>query len=195
MRIGYARVSTDEQNLDLQTCALRSAGCHVLFEDQGVSGASFSRPGLASMLAQLRAGDILVVWRLDRLGRSLRRLIELIEGLNARGIQFQSLTEAIDTTSCSGMLVFHMLAALAQFERSLIGERTRAGMRAARERGCKPGRRPVLTQEQKAKALELLASCTVAEVAMKFNVHPRTIRRARQQSEQAGFPLGPYRAG
>jgi len=194
MKIGYARVSTDEQNLDLQTRALTSAGCDVLFEDQGVSGASFSRPGLASMLTQLHTGDILVVWRLDRLGRSLRRLIELIEGLSARGIQFQSLTEAIDTTSCSGMLIFHMLAALAQFERSLIGERTRAGMQAARDRGCRLGRRPVLTLEQKAKVLELLASSTVTDVATKFNVHPRTIRRVWQQSEHADGPVRRKRA-
>ncbi|MBN3802387.1 recombinase family protein [Paraburkholderia sp. Ac-20336] len=184
MKIGYARVSTDEQNLDLQTRALKAAGCQMLFEDQGVSGASFLRPGLSSMLEQLRAGDILVVWRLDRLGRSLRRLLELIESLSARGIQFQSLTEAIDTTSCSGMLIFHMLAALAQFERSLIGERTRAGMRAARDRGSRLGRRPVLTPEQKTEAIELLESCSISDVAAKFNVHPRTIRRARQQSEQ-----------
>ncbi|SMG09038.1 recombinase family protein [Paraburkholderia susongensis] len=188
MKIGYARVSTDEQNLDLQTRALRSAGCRKLFEDHGVSGASFSRPGLASMLEQLRAGDVLVVWRLDRLGRSLRRLLELIEGLNAKGIQFQSLTEAIDTTSSSGVLVFHMLAALAQFERSLIGERTRAGMLAARDRGCHLGRRPSLTPEQKATAVELLESSTLTDVATKFKVHPRTIRRAKQQSEKAHSP-------
>jgi DNA invertase Pin-like site-specific DNA recombinase len=191
MKVGYARVSTEEQNLDLQSRALKAAGCDMLFEDQGVSGASFSRPGLTSMLAQLRSGDVLVVWRLDRLGRSLRRLIELIEGLNAKGVQFQSLTEAIDTTSCSGVLVFHMLAALAQFERSLIGERTRAGMHAARDRGRKLGRRPVLTPEQKAMALELLASCSLTDVATRFNVHPRTIRRARKQSEHANDSQNP----
>jgi len=188
MKIGYARVSTGEQNLDLQTRALKSAGCDVLFDDQGTSGASFSRPGLASTLARLRPGDVLVVWRLDRLGRSLRRLIDLFEGLNARGIQFQSLTEAIDTTSCSGVLVFHMLAALAQFERSLIGERTRAGMRAARERGCRLGRRPILTPEQKKEALELLTRLTITDVATRFKVHPRTIRRVRQQEEQRNSP-------
>lgn len=188
MKIGYARVSTGEQNLDLQTSALKSAGCDVLFDDQGVSGASFSRPGLASTLARLRPGDVLVVWRLDRLGRSLRRLIELFESLTARGIQFQSLTEAIDTTSCSGVLVFHMLAALAQFERSLIGERTRAGMRAARERGCQLGRRPILTPAQKREAVELLAHLPIADVARRFKVHPRTIRRVRQQEMNGDTP-------
>lgn len=184
MKIGYARVSTDEQNLDMQIGALKSAGCDVLFEDCGVSGATFQRPGLASMLAQLHEGDTLVVWRLDRLGRSLRRLVELIEHLNAHGIQFQSLTETISTASCSGMLVFHMMAALAQFERSLIGERTQAGMRAARERGCQLGRRPALTPEQKEEALDLLDRCTITDVAARFKVHPRTIRRVRQQSKR-----------
>lgn len=177
MKIGYARVSTEEQNLDLQVSALKAAGCEQLFHDHGVSGSTFRRPGLDDTLTQLDRGDTLVVWRLDRLGRSLTKLVELIETLETRGIRFQSLTEAIDTTSCSGTFIFHMMAALAQFERTLISERTRSGMKAARERGRRVGRHAAMTPAQRAEALTLSGKISVAELAAKFNVHPRTIQR------------------
>ena len=181
MKIGYARVSTEEQNLDLQVSALKAARCDILFEDHGLSGASFSRPGLDAALLKLAEGDTLVVWRLDRLGRSLSKLVELIERLNSLRIQFESLTESISTTSSGGMFMFHMMAALAQFERSLISERTRAGMKAARERGQHIGRQPSLTPAQREEALLLLADCPAADVAAKFNVHPRTLERMRRR--------------
>lgn len=140
MKIGYARISTEDQSLDLQRRALNDAGCAVFFEDMGLSGALASRPGLDQALNRLEAGDVLVVWKLDRLGRSLRHLVNLLEKLERRGVGFVSLTEAIDTTTPGGRLVFHVMAALGEFERSLIAERTRAGMQAAKARGVHVGR-------------------------------------------------------
>jgi DNA invertase Pin-like site-specific DNA recombinase len=139
MQIGYARVSTDDQTLDSQLDALAKAGCDRIFRDT-LSGAMADRPGLCDALDHLRPGDTLVVWRLDRLGRSLRHLIETITGLHERGTGFRSLTEAIDTTTSSGKLVFHIFGALAEFERDLIRERTSAGLVAARARGRTGGR-------------------------------------------------------
>ena len=139
MLVGYARVSTHEQNLMLQTDALRKAGCCKIFEDR-ISGAKNERPGLAAALAYVRKGDALLVWRLDRLGRSLKDLIEMISGLEKRGVGFRSLQESIDTTTSGGRLIFHVFGALAEFERNLIRERTRAGLAAARARGRKGGR-------------------------------------------------------
>ncbi|SEJ91466.1 recombinase family protein [Paraburkholderia diazotrophica] len=182
MKIGYARVSTEEQNLDLQVLALTAAGCERLFHDHGVSGATFRRPGLDDTLTQLSRGDTLVVWRLDRLGRSLMKLVEMIDTLDKRGIRFQSLTEAIDTTSCSGMFIFHMMAALAQFERTLISERTRCGMNAARERGRRVGRRATMTPVQCKEALALSETLSVVELAARFHVHPRTMQRMLRNS-------------
>lgn len=132
--IGYARVSTAEQDTALQTDALRKAGCERIFDDT-VSGAKSERPGLASALAYLRDGDVLVVWRLDRLGRSLPHLIEVIGTLEARGVGFRSLSESIDTTTSGGRLIFHVFGALGQFERDLIRDRTKAGLAAAAARG------------------------------------------------------------
>lgn len=140
MKIGYARVSTEEQHLDLQLLALQAAGCDTILSDHGVSGSRFDRPGLHDALSVAQAGDTLVVWRLDRLGRSLSHLVEVVSNLGRHNIEFISLTESIDTRSSTGMLMFHMIAALAEFERSLISERTRAGMAAARARGVKIGR-------------------------------------------------------
>ncbi|WP_080431511.1 recombinase family protein [Burkholderia ubonensis] len=140
MKIGYARVSTEEQCLDLQLSALKAAGCDTILSDHGVSGSRFDRPGLHEALRIAQVGDTLLVWRLDRLGRSLRHLLEAVNSLGQRGVEFASLTERIDTRSSTGMLMFHMIAALAEFERSLISERTRAGMAAARARGAKIGR-------------------------------------------------------
>ena len=140
MLIGYARVSTDEQSLALQIDALARAGCGRVFEDSGVSGALASRPALDKALESLRAGDTLVTWRLDRLGRSLSHLISFVAKLESKGVAFTSLTEAIDTRTASGRLLFHVMGALAEFERSLISERTKAGMAAARLRGKVLGR-------------------------------------------------------
>ena len=138
MQIGYARVSTGDQNLDLQRDALQKAGCDRILEDRA-SGAKAPRPGLDAALDYVRRGDTLVVWRLDRLGRSLKDLIQLVGELDERGIGLRSLHESIDTTSSSGKLVFHIFGALAEFERNLIRERTRAGLQAARARGRKGG--------------------------------------------------------
>lgn len=125
MKIGYARVSTDDQSLGLQRDALRVAACDVIYEDHGVSGAISARPGLSKALRKVRTGDTLVTWKLDRLGRSLAHLITLTVDLEERGVSFVSLSEAIDTRTASGRLLFHVMGALAEFERSLIGERTR----------------------------------------------------------------------
>ena len=139
MKIGYARISTNEQNLSLQMDALEKADCGKIFHDQ-ISGAKTQRPGLDEALAYLREDDVLVVWRLDRLGRSLKHLIELVNSLEERGIGFQSLQESIDTTTSGGKLIFHIFGALAEFERNLIQERTYAGLAAARARGRTGGR-------------------------------------------------------
>src|ERR687898_410942 len=145
--IGYARVSTHEQHLHLQQDALTAAGCLKIFTDT-VSGAKAERKGLAEALDYIRAGDTLVVWRLDRLGRSLKDLIERITELHSRNIGFKSLTEQIDTTTSGGKLVFHIFGALAEFERDIIRERTNAGLTAARARGRKGGRPKALTPKK-----------------------------------------------
>lgn len=140
LKIGYARISTDMQRLDLQLDALTQAGCDQIFKDHGISGASTERPGLKQAMDMLQEGDTLIVWRLDRLGRSLVHLVEQVSALGKQGIEFRSLTESIDTSSSGGKLMFHMIAALAEFERSLISERTKAGMAAAKLRGKHVGR-------------------------------------------------------
>ncbi|MBG0882050.1 recombinase family protein [Burkholderia sp. 9775_39] len=185
MKIGYARVSTGEQNLNLQLDALKRAGCEHIYTDQGVSGSRFARPGLDNALFRLRPGDTLIVWRLDRLGRSLSRLVDLITHLGKRRVQFASLTEAIDTASAGGTLMFHMMAALAEFERRLISERTRAGLDAARARGTRLGRRRALGPDESRQALCLLQSETAAHVAERFNVHPRTLHRLKKRGAAA----------
>ncbi|KVV45446.1 DNA resolvase [Burkholderia ubonensis] len=178
MKIGYARVSTEDQNVSLQQDALSRAGCDVLFTDHGISGSDFYRPGLNRALKRLKEGDTLVVWRLDRLGRSIGKLIALIDLLGKRKVGFVSLNESIDTTSASGTLVFHMMAALAEFERHLISERTRAGLIAAKARGKRIGRRPSLTAAQCRQVQEMLRTTSVAEIARRFHVHPVTVKRA-----------------
>lgn len=145
--IGYARVSTADQDPALQLDALEEAGCARVFTDTA-SGALDRRPELDRCLDHLRPGDVLVVWRLDRLGRSVRHLIDVVTDLQGRGVEFRSLTEAIDTTTAGGRLVFHVFAGLAEFERSIITERTRAGLAAARARGRHGGRPPKLTETQ-----------------------------------------------
>ncbi|MCH8029274.1 MAG: recombinase family protein [Candidatus Dadabacteria bacterium] len=144
MNYGYARVSTDEQSLNLQQDVLESADCEKIFKDVGISGAAINRPGFDDALSTLQSGDILTVWKLDRLGRSLPHLITIIEELGKRGIGFKSLSEAIDTTTASGELLFHIMGSLAHFERKLISERTKAGLQAAKKRGKRLGRPPRL---------------------------------------------------
>ena len=175
MMIGYARVSTEDQKLDLQRQALLAAGCERIFED--TAGGAAERPALGQALAQLRAGDMLVVWRLDRLGRSLKDLIAHAESLRTQGVGLRSLKEAIDTDSSTGQLVFHIFGALAEFERALIRERTRAGLAAARARGRVGGRRKRLGEEQRRHAVELYRSRqrTVKEICALVGISRSTL--------------------
>ena len=178
MRVGYARVSTQDQKLDLQRQALQAAGCDLIFEDN-ISGTRAKRPGLDKVLAKLAPGVVVVVWRLDRLGRSLSHLVEVLKVIESKGAGFVSLNEAIDTTSASGRLVFHMMAALAEFERALIVERTQAGLAAAKARGAKLGRRRKLTPKQVAHGRALLdAGETGHTVAQSLGVSRATLYRA-----------------
>jgi DNA invertase Pin-like site-specific DNA recombinase len=186
-RIGYARVSTEDQNLALQLDALRAAGCTRVFCDEGVSGAARSRPALQQALAALRPGDTLVTWRLDRLGRSLSHLIDIIEDLGSGRIEFCSLLEGMDTTTASGEFAFHILGAMAHFERRIIGERTKAGMASAKARGVVLGRPPKLTAAQISRARRDLAVGTrsAAEIAARMGVAPVTLARALRRTEEA----------
>lgn len=178
MKIGYARVSTDEQNLDLQLDALQAAGCEVIYQDEGVSGATIERDGLTQALGAFGEGDTLVVWKLDRLGRSLGFLCELVDYLGKQHVGFQSLTDGIDTGTSGGKLVFHIMGALAEFERDLIRERTKAGMQAAKKRGKHLGRPRALTKQQVSHARELLnAGKTRREIAELFGVSANTVGR------------------
>jgi len=179
MRIGYARVSTQDQNQELQLDALNSASCEQVFHEKA-SGKSMERAELETCLKVLRKGDTLVVWRLDRLGRSLKNLVEIVHELEERGIGFQSLTESIDTTNAGGKLVFHVFAALAEFERNLIRERTIAGLTAARARGRKGGRKVkmAISDVRKASAMLLDPMMTKTEVANHFGVSRVTLNAA-----------------
>ncbi len=178
MLVGYARVSTQDQNPALQLDALKAAGCEKVFTEKA-SGAQRDRPELAAALSYMRPGDSLVVWKLDRLARSMPQLIDTVSRLEDQGIGFRSLTEAIDTTTAGGKLVFHIFGALAEFERSVIRERTRAGLKAARDRGRKGGRPPALSAPDLAAAKALLRdpAITVDEVAMRLKVSPATLYR------------------
>jgi DNA invertase Pin-like site-specific DNA recombinase len=183
--IGYARVSTAEQNLDLQRSALAKAGCEEVYEDHA-SGAKAERPGLAEALGHVRRGDTLVVWKLDRLGRSMAHLIDTVRRLEAKGAGFRSLTEGVDTTTPGGTLVFHIFGALAQFERDLIRERTNAGLKAAEARGRKGGRRPVVTPDKLARAkVHLAAGLTVREAAARLKVGKTALYKALNGSDNA----------
>jgi DNA invertase Pin-like site-specific DNA recombinase len=157
MFIGYARVSTNDQNLDLQIEALAKAGCEKIYEDI-ISGSRSERPGLNKTLEMLRRGDSLVVWKLDRLGRSVRNLIDLVGGLDKEGINFKSLTDSIDTSTPSGRFFFHVMASLAQMERELIIERTKAGLESAKQLGRTGGRKRLMTESKILSARKLLAS-------------------------------------
>ena len=183
VRIGYARVSTDEQNLGLQLDALHAAGCDAVFEDQGVSGAAMRRPGLIAALERCGSGDVLVAWKLDRLGRSTLDLVGLVETLKDRGVGLKVLTgegATIDTTRPEGKLIFAVFAAFAEFERELNRERTSAGMKAARRRGVIVGRPRKLTVHQLVHARKLLAlgEETRAGAAALLGVNVATLRRA-----------------
>src|SRR5277367_1835075 len=156
MKYGYARVLTDDQTPALQLAALKKAGCKTIFKDDGLSGATTKRPALLRCLEKLEPGDTLIVWKLDRLGRSLRDLITMLDDLRERGVKFRSLTEHIDTDTPTGRAMWQMIGLLAELERSLIGERTRAGVKAAKRRGVKFGRKRKLTPEQLAHARKLL---------------------------------------
>lgn len=178
MLIGYARVSTLDQNLDLQRDALTEAGCGRIFMEQ-MSGSVTNRPQLAEAINYARSGDTLIVWKLDRLARSIKQLIDTIETLRAREIGFRSLTEALDTTTAQGRLVFHMFGALAEFERSLIRERTQAGLLAAKRAGRTGGRPSKLTKEDIEAARAMLANpeIGVASVASRLGVSLATLYR------------------
>ena len=178
MLIGYARVSTNDQNPELQIDALEQAGCEKIFTEKA-SGAKRDRPELQAALSYMRSGDTLVVWKLDRLARSLRQLVETVEDLEAQQIGFKSLTETIDTTTSGGKLIFHIFAALAEFERSIIRERTRAGLESAKARGRIGGRPRALSEKDIAAAKAMLSDpgISVEEVARHLNVSPSTLYR------------------
>src|SRR5262252_2371404 len=179
MLIGYARVSTDDQSLDLQYDALTKAGCERIFDDKA-SGARDDRPGLVDALSHCRAGDVLCVYKLDRLGRTTRGLLELVEDLRKREIGFRSLSDSIDTTTTMGRFFFTVMAGLAEMERDLIRERTMAGLAASRARGRKGGRKPKLTAQQICHAHKLIADpeVTIKEVAASLKVNRATVYRA-----------------
>lgn len=176
MLIGYARVSTDDQNLNLQQDALNQAGCEQIFEDQ-LSGAKAERPGLREAMSYARSGDTLVVWRLDRLSRSLKDLIEMVTLLDSKGIGLKSLQEVIDTSSSSGKLIFHIFGALAEFERNLIRERTQAGLQAARARGRKGGRPKSLDKDKQTLAVKLYdeKKHTIAQICEMMSISKPTL--------------------
>lgn len=178
MLVGYARVSTQDQDPALQLDALEAAGCEKVFTEKA-SGAQRERPQLQAALDYMRDGDTLVIWKLDRLARSLKQLIETVEALAARGIGLRSLTEAIDTTTSGGKLIFHIFGALAEFERGVIRERTRAGLDAARARGRKGGRPPALSPDDLAAAKALLRDPTISveDIARRLGVVPSTLYR------------------
>ena len=185
MLVGYARVSTQDQTLDLQKDALDKAGCERVFTDT-ISGSKAERPGLDQALHFLRPGDTLVVWRLDRLGRSLRHLIETVGRLQERGIGFRSINESIDTTSSGGKLIFHVFGALAEFERELIRERTRAGLDAARARGRKGGR-PKLLDARKvamARALHADKNNSIEDICRTLRISRSTLYRYLEPAAQ-----------
>jgi DNA invertase Pin-like site-specific DNA recombinase len=178
MRVGYARVSRDEQNLDLQIDALKAAGCEKIYTDK-IGGTVTERAGLDELLSYIRPDDVLVVWRLDRLGRTLKKLILMIEDLSKRNIAFMSLRESIDTTTSGGRLIFHVFGALAEFEREIISERTKAGLQAAKARG-RCGGRPRLMDQEKVRLARTLhndKSITVGEICRSLGISKGTLYR------------------
>lgn len=178
MNIGYARVSSEEQNTAAQVAALEAAGCERIFQEK-VSGSRWDRPQLQSILNQLRAGDVLVVWKLDRLSRSLRDVLILMDRLAKAEAGFRSLTEAIDTTTPAGRMMMHIVGVFAEFERAMLRERTQAGLKAARRSGRVGGRRPKLSPPQQEEIVKMVNSGerTAADAARLFRIHPSTVSR------------------
>jgi DNA invertase Pin-like site-specific DNA recombinase len=177
MKIGYCRISTEDQNPDLQLTTLKRAGCRKIFTDKAI-GAHVKRPELAKCLKALKAGDVLVVWKLDRLGRSLHDLIGLLDDLKTQGVAFRSVTESIDTATPTGRAIWQMVGILAELERSLIQERTKAGRVAAQARGVKMGRKPLLTVQQVTHAHKLREQGeSPGDIAQSLNVSRRTLYR------------------
>jgi DNA invertase Pin-like site-specific DNA recombinase len=178
MMLGYARVSTNEQDTAAQVSALKAAGCEKIFREKA-SGGRWDRPELHRLLDQLRKNDVLVVWRLDRLSRSLREVLMIMERIKEAEAGFRSLTEAIDTTTVSGTMMMQLIAVFAQFERSVLAERTKAGLDAARKRGSIGGRRPKLRPDQQDEIVMMVSKGTKtgADAARLFNVHPATVSR------------------
>lgn len=186
MLIGYARVSTEEQETAAQEKALLDAGCEKIFLEKA-SGGRWDRPELHRLLDQLRQGDILVVWKLDRLSRSLRDVLLILEKIDQLGAGFRSLTESVDTTSAAGRMMMQIVAAFAEFERAMLQERTRAGLEVARRQGRVGGRSPKLKEHQRQEISQLIHSgqLTPAAVARLFGVHRSTVTRLLQRSSSS----------
>jgi len=184
MLIGYARVSTQDQDTDAQIAALKISGCELIFQEKA-SGGRWDRPELHRLLGQLRKGDVLVVWKLDRLSRSLKDVLLLIEKVEQAGAGFRSLTEVIDTTSPAGRMMMQMVGTFAEFERAMLRERTQNGLDAARKQGRVGGRRPKLKKHQQEEIVNLVNSGqkNAADAARLFNVHPATISRILQRDK------------
>ncbi len=185
MRIGYARVSTQDQDTAIQIGALQAAGCERVFQEKA-SGGRWDRPELQRLLDHLRQGDVLVVWKLDRLSRSLKDLLLILEKLKGAGADFQSLTEAIDTATPAGRMMMQIVGSFAEFERAMLRERTRTGLEAARLEGRVGGRRPKLSPQQQKEVIDLVQSGrkTGADAARLFRVHPSTITRLLAKAGQ-----------
>ncbi len=179
MKVGYARVSTTDQNLDLQTDALKQAGCEKIFSDRGVSGAKADRPGLDKALEHVRKKDTLVIWKLDRLGRPLSHLLSIVEDLRERGVNFASVQDGFDTSTASGKMVFSVIGAMAEYERNLIRERTMAGLAAARARGRMGGRPKSLGESQVKVAIALAkeGNLTIQEICKQVGCSRSTYYR------------------
>ena len=194
MKVGYARVSTSDQDVRMQRSVLTEAGCEHIFTDEGVSGAKAVRPGLDAALSALQAGDVLVVYKLDRLGRSIKDLLKLVDRLQERNIQLMSLTEQIDTTTPQGRLFFHIFASLGQFERDLIRERTKAGIKAAKAAGASVGRPAAVTDDKLRKAADMLRGgvLTMQEIARRLGVGRSTLYRALNNHPEYASSLRRY---
>ncbi len=186
MLLGYARVSTQDQDATAQIAALRAAGCELIFQEKA-SGGRWDRPELHRLLGQLRKEDVLVVWKLDRLSRSLKDVLSLMEKIAQAGAGFRSLTEAIDTTSPAGRMMMQIVGTFAEFERAMLRERTQSGLDVARKQGRVGGRRPKLKANQQQEIVNLVSSGkkSAADAARLFNVHPATVSRLLQRSSQS----------
>ena len=186
MLLGYARVSTQDQDATAQIAALRAAGCELIFQEKA-SGGRWDRPELHRLLGQLRKEDVLVVWKLDRLSRSLKDVLSLMEKIAQAGAGFRSLTEAIDTTTPAGRMMMQIVGTFAEFERAMLRERTQSGLDMARKQGRIGGRRPKLKANQQQEIVNLVSSGkkSAADAARLFNVHPATVSRLLQRSSQS----------